>query len=500
MLRLLPVLFLGVIAFAQTPTVTGALNSADYGPRLCPGVLASIFGTNFGSTASAVSVTLGGKAAYVAGVTPSQMTVQFPVDAPTGAGSLVVTVNKVASAAFSVTLLDYAPALYTSGGTGSGPGLIRTLAGTAVSGSAPANPGDTLSVYAAGLGATNPATPTGTAPASSPTAITPTLTVGGASAVVSYAGDTPGDPGLYQINFKVPAGVQGTVPMVLSIGDQTSVNTVVIDLFGISSVVNNASFRNPGTVAPGSLASVFANGLGTTNQSVGFPSTNFQGVTVTFNGIPAPLFHLTATGNQIDLFVPSELPVTGTVNVQLTTPAGTGPNYSLTMAAASPGMYFLADPSTKNRFNAIALFNNTAWLDLPASMATALKIPGNCTASKYNPASICAQPATAGDFLSLFVTGLGKATPNGDPNGTPLSTGVVAPSSGVLYKTVATPTVALGTGGAFSVPVLFSGLAPGFSGLYQVDFQIPAGITGDDIPLVVSMGGATTDTRTISIH
>ena len=35
-------------------------------------------------------------------------------------------------------------------------------------------------------------------------------------------------------------------------------------------------------------------------------------------------------------------------------------------------IYAQQDPSTPTRFNAIAQFNNTAWLDMPASMATAL--------------------------------------------------------------------------------------------------------------------------------
>jgi uncharacterized protein (TIGR03437 family) len=35
--------------------------------------------------------------------------------------------------------------------------------------------------------------------------------------------------------------------------------------------------------------------------------------------------------------------------------------------------------------------------------------------------------------------------------------------------------------------------------LYQVDFQVPAGIAGDDIPVVLSIGGKS-DSRTIAIR
>ena len=479
------------------PTVTAVLNGASFDTHLCPGVYAAIFGTNFGSATAGVSISVGGKPGYVAGVTPSQINAQLPFEAAAGPTSITVTVGGVTSMPFNITLDSYAPGLFTSNGTGSGFGAFRTPAGANVTPASPVHPGDVLLAFATGLGPTNPATPTGLPKAVAPTATTPTLTVGGVTLTPSFAGISTAGAGLYQINFTVPAGVQGNVPVVLSIGGKTS-PPVTLPVFGISTIVSNASFGSSGTAAPGSIVSLFGNGFGATNQIGGFPGTVFQGVSVNFNGTPAPLFALTATPGQIDLLVPSELPASGTVDVTVTTPSGTSPPYKLTMTAAAPGLYFLADPSTKNRFNAIAQFNSTAWLAMPASMAAALKYPGNCTASNYNPASFCAQPAAAGDFLVLYATGLGKATPNGDPNGAPLKTGAVAPGDGsVLYKTIDTPTVMVG---GTPVMVLFSGLAPGFAGLYQIDFQVPTGITGDDIPVAVSISGSPTDTRTIAIQ
>ena len=73
----------------------------------------------------------------------------------------------------------------------------------------------------------------------------------------------PGLAGFYQVNFTLPTtGIQGTVPIVMSIGGQSSSSMVTIPIVGLSSVVVNGSFANPGTVAPGSIASVFANSLG----------------------------------------------------------------------------------------------------------------------------------------------------------------------------------------------------------------------------------------------
>ena len=478
-------------AQGPVPTVSGVTNSADFSNRICPGALADIFGANFGSTMSAITVTVGGKPGYVTGVfNGNQIRVQLPVDVPAGSTTLTVAVANTVSAPFNLTLDTYAPGLISSSGTGT----ILTANGTRVTVAAPAKPGDTLSAFAVGLGPTSPATPAGPAAAANRTVTTPTLTIGGVNANVIFAGAAPGQVGLYQINFTVPAGVQGTVPVALSIGGKSS-NTVALPLYGISAIVSNASFGSSGTAAPGTIVSLFANGLGSADQTSGFPGTVFQNVSVSFNGTAAPLFHLVATQGQIDLLVPLELPESGTVNVQVNTPAGSTPNFPLKMSPASPGMYFIADPDTKNRFNALAQFNGTAWLDLPASTAAALKIPA--CAANTNPASLCGKPANTGDILVLYGTGFGRATPKGDPNGATLRTGTVAPADGsTIYQTVSTPSITIAD---VPAPVLFSGLSPGFAGLYQINLQVPAGISGDDLPLVVTQAGAT-DRRTISVQ
>ncbi|HLG97479.1 MAG TPA: IPT/TIG domain-containing protein [Bryobacteraceae bacterium] len=501
--------FGSVVALGDTPTVASVLNGVDFTTHLSPGVLATIYGNNFGSSIPAVSVSVGGRPGYIIAVSPNQINAQIPTEASTGSQNLIVTVAGSASAPFAITLDAASPAFFTLGGAGSGVALAFNAKSNAMlTSTAPAKPGDAVSVYLTGLGATTPPTPTGIPAAANPTSTLPTLTVGGQPATVTFAGVSTSGPGAYQVNFTVPSNVQGLAPLVLTIGGKSTnpPGPVVLMVFGITSIVNNASFGSLGTAAPGSIVTLFGNGFGTTSQTTGFPSTAFQGVSVTFNGTPAPLFHLSITAptqtsvgqSQIDLLVPYELPTTGTVQVAVKTPSGTSPNYPLTMVAASPGMYNVADPSTKGRFNILAQFNGTAWLDMPASMATALKLAGNCAANNISPLSLCGQPAAPGDYLVLYATGLGLATPNGDPNGKPLSTGSVPPADGsVLYETVQQPII---TVGGLAVTPIFSGLAPGFPGLYQVDFQVPAGVTGDDVPVVLGMPGSATDSRTMSIQ
>lgn len=322
------------------------------------------------------------------------------------------------------------------------------------------------------------------------------MTIGGQPATITFSGYSVSG---YQINFTVPKTVQGSVPLILSIDGQDS-PPVTLALFGISAVVSGASFLNTGTATPAELVTIYANGMGSKDQiTTGYQTTTAQGVSVTFNGIAAPIIALVTESNQINVVVPSELPTTGDVQVQLTTSTGMSENFPLIMETAVPGIFLVNDPSNAKADIAAAQFANTVWLAVPTSTATALKIPQNCTVSMANPLSLCGQPAAPGDYLVLYVTGLGEATPNGDPKGAPLATGVPAPANGsVLYETVATPTIQVG--GVAAKP-LFSGVAPGFAGLYQVDFQVPTGVPeGDSVPLTISMPGSTTGTATLAVH
>ncbi len=169
------------------------------------------------------------------------------------------------------------------------------------------------------------------------------------------------------------------------------------------------------------------------------------------------------------MLIPQELPTSGNLNLQLTTPSAFYPNYSVKMAQAVPGLFRIQDPSDSKRSNVIATFPNSAWLALPVSTTSALKLPA-CS-SNISLASYCGQPATIGDTLIIWMTGLGITTPNGDPNGKPLGTGEIPPPDGsVLYETPTLPTVSIG---GVTAKVLYSVLAPSYPGDYQVAVQVP---------------------------
>jgi uncharacterized protein (TIGR03437 family) len=461
------------------PSITSVLNGGAFDNRLAPGSLADVFGANFGTDTS-IAVTIAGKPAAVTLAIPTQLVIQIPVDAPTGP----TTIRVGNSPAYNITLSQYAPGLLARGGAGTGlVQAIHSQSGDAVDAFNPAAPGESLSLYAVGLGPTNPVLPTGTpAPVTPavPTVAAPSLTVGGISASVDFAGAAPAQTGLYQIRFTLPLNVPGgNQPIVLSIGGADS-QMLTIPMLGpppvpaIASVVNGASFAADAPLAPGSFASVFGSNFGGVSQLTGFPARDFNGVSVAFNGIKAPLVHLLASAGQINLVVPSELPESGTVPVAVTTGNGTSANFTLTMASAAPGVFVIPSSLNPKRRTASVLFANTGWRVMPDALAQELKIPGNCHASGIASTAMCGEPARIGDFIQIYVTGLGKAT---DP----------------------APTVTIG---GVQASVSFSGLAPGFAGLYQVNTQVPAGAaTGDDVPVSVAMPNGLTDTgATIAIR
>src|ERR1700723_1590476 len=169
------------------PTITSVGNAASLQPAFSPGSLAVVFGTNLTVTGSTTTVTVGSLPGFVLSpTTPTQINVQIPVNAPLGATTLTVTVGS-ASASTNITLAAYAPAFFEQSATVGA--FADALKGTAITAANPATPGEILTGYAVGLGATNPAVATGVSPTGAPpTAAKVTLTLGTEAVTVSFAG------------------------------------------------------------------------------------------------------------------------------------------------------------------------------------------------------------------------------------------------------------------------------------------------------------------------
>ena len=209
---------------AGTPIVSSVGNSAANTPPLAPGSLATIYGGNLGSSSSPPTVTIGGQQAYVLYVNTGQLNVQVPVNAPLGQVNVTVTVGSLTSAPFAITLAQYAPAIFTVNGFGTGLASCTRSNGSVISASNAPNPLEVVSCYGTGFGPTNPVVPTGTVPTGlAPTVAQPTVTVGVATAQVTFSGLV--SIGEYQINFRIPGSVAASASQKcdLSIGGKSAI-------------------------------------------------------------------------------------------------------------------------------------------------------------------------------------------------------------------------------------------------------------------------------------
>ena len=190
-----------------------------------PGSWVAIKGTNLSNTSpgrgwnasesfptsmDGTSVTINGKPAFLYYISPTQINVQAPDDPTNGTVTVVVTHNGL-SATAAATYSTESPAFLQWGGgqypyalVSRGTDYIGNPA--IVPSTVPAHAGDSLTLWATGLGPTTPSIPAGQQPSTFPSvATTPTITVGGVNvtllgAVLRYAG-------LYQINVQLPASL-----------------------------------------------------------------------------------------------------------------------------------------------------------------------------------------------------------------------------------------------------------------------------------------------------
>ena len=128
------------------------------------------------------------------------------------------------SATTVVPVATAAPGIFTANTTGAGQAaaINAALSGSVNSAANPVHIGGYISLYITGAGQTIPTSVDGQV--ATATAITQqqvTATVGGVTAVVSYAGAAPTlVSGLTQVNVQIPAGVAvgSAVPVTVSVG------------------------------------------------------------------------------------------------------------------------------------------------------------------------------------------------------------------------------------------------------------------------------------------
>lgn len=239
-----------------------------------------------------------------------------------------------------------------------------------------------------------------------------------------------------------------------------------------AALVNAASFDPSRIVAPGSIGALFSSGM--TDQAPASATTlplptSLAGISVKIDGISAPLFFASAA--QVNLQVPSGVDLgSATIEVFRTgvaSPVATG---TCTIAEASPGV-FTVDYSGAHQ---AAVLNSDLSYNSDFD-----KLPGS-------------RPEASGSVVVIYATGQGRTTPL-VPDGQPAPFGPLAVADGVTAVTI----------GGLPANVSYSGLAPGFVGLWQINVSLPASLpTNLSTPFSVSLKGRSSNpgaTTTIAV-
>jgi uncharacterized protein (TIGR03437 family) len=243
---------------------------------------------------------------------------------------------------------------------------------------------------------------------------------------------------------------------------------IVLPAVNAGGMVNGATF---GTQPPaaGSIVSLFGTNLALSAASAQTAPllTTLAGASVQLNGIAAPLFY--ASPAQINLQVPWQLAGQTQASVVVSVSGVASAPQTVSLSAYGPGIFTVSQTGSGQ---GAVLIAGTAAVAAPTGV-----VPG-------------ARPANRGEYISIYCTGLGPV------NNAPAS-GAKAPDS-PLSSTSTLPTVAVG---GLPAVVTFSGLAPSFVGLYQVNAQVPDTVVpGDAVPVTLSIGGAVSNSVTIAIR
>jgi len=220
-----------------------------------------------------------------------------------------------------------------------------------------------------------------------------------------------------------------------------------------------------GPVAPGQLITLYGNGIGPTQPAIGLAGgaasvpTSLAGVTVTFNGQPAPILYASST--QINVQAPFEIyqnPYTTTENavMQLSYNGSVLATRSFAVTPINPSIFLVASTPCAIGYG---------------QPAFALNQDGSVNS--------CTNPAAAGSQFTLFVNGLGIKSNGG--------TGILVTNPEGIDASAAL------FDGLYSLEVdNFTNQAGAISGIGQLTARAPQTITSPQaMSLTFSMEGVT---------
>jgi uncharacterized protein (TIGR03437 family) len=246
----------------------------------------------------------------------------------------------------------------------------------------------------------------------------------------------------------------------------------------INNIQNAATFQTSQALAPSTYLAVFGANLSTDTKGRTWGAADFiensggtyniptslDGTSVTVGGIPGYVYYVSAT--QLNIVTPSTIAPGNNIPVVVTVKSTTGTSSSsafdinLTNIAPSffawypgtsdNGKYLIAQHLDYSNVGKLGLFPNAA-----ANFTT---------------------PAKPGETIQLYGTGFGPTSP-------PVAAGI---ETDKVYNLNPTPTA---TVNGMTAAVVFAGLIPPETQIYQIDVTIPANAPKGDLPLVVTVNG-----------
>ena len=293
--------------------------------------------------------------------------------------------------------------------------------------------------------------------------VLPSLSIFGGASDFTYSdsyilnGDGSSDDSAFSQHYL--SSTDGTIRIGYGLGPFLSLNVafqapafsgsgVYLNPAGVVNAASSAPFT--AQLSPGEFVTLYGSGLATATATSSLPfQTMFNNVQVFINQVAAPIYYVSPT--QISIVVPY-----------------------ITSSDSVAQIYVVSNGATSNLVSAFTGLTSTGVFTEPVGgLGTAAALhPDYSVVTESSPAQI-------GETVAVYLTGMGIVIPR-------VADGTAAPSNPLSY-TSATPLVyLLDTAGHYlQAPVAFSGLAPGFAGLYQINFTIPSGLDSGDASLEI---------------
>lgn len=254
-------------------------------------------------------------------------------------------------------------------------------------------------------------------------------------------------------------------------------NNRVLHFLKAATVVNAARLESGVPVAPGGITTLFGTGLTDTTETAPaapWPTKLAKRELVVNDQLPAPMYFMNAT--QVNFQLPQSSPLgTARMAVRVAETGELVAGGTLAVSSASPGLFTISQDGK--------------------GQAAALNQDGRVNSA--------ANPAARGSIVTFYGTGQGQVSPpvaDGVAAGaSPLSSTVAVLTSDARTCLASQPSMCVAIGASFG-EIQFSGLAPGFVGLWQINVKVPQDIvTGNSVGVRVLINGVPSNLISIAV-